>query len=235
MSRSRIKLPGSLRTKKIILSLLVVCAVGALIYEGIENKTLKDKRLKEIEEQKLQDELLEEELNKIQLENDKNNEREEFLYEEARNLFYNEGNYEKTIEKANEIIIEFPNSYKAYSIRGIAKAYNGSFEEGMNDIDKALEINPNFGYARFNKALSYELYWQLDNALEWYNKALEVEEYVWSYYGIASIYGRNGDVENTVKYLSKAIDMEAAVKEEAKNEADFDNVRQSEEFQKLIQ
>lgn len=235
MSKSKIKLPVSLKSKKTILFLLVVCAVGVLIYVGIDNKVLKEKRQTEIEEQQIQNELLEKESKEIEEENYKNNDREEFLYEEARNIFFNVGDYEKTIEKANEIITEFPSSYKAYSIRGIAKAYNGNFQEGMNDIDKALQINPNFGYARFNKALNYELYWQLDDALEWYNKSLEVEEYVWSYYGIASIYGRKGDVENTVKYLSRAIDMEEAVKEEAKNEADFDNVRQSEEFQKLIQ
>ena len=159
---------------------------------------------------------------------------EESLYEEARNLFFNERNYEKTIEKANEIINQFPESYKAYNIRGIAKAYNGDFHEGMKDIDKALDLNSEFGYARFNKALNYELYGEYDNALTWYDKALEVEDYVWSYYGKASIYGRRGDVENTIKYLKIAISMDSSVKDEAKTESDFDNVRDSKEFQDLI-
>ena len=159
---------------------------------------------------------------------------EESLYEEARNLFFNERNYEKTIEKANEIVNQFPESYKAYNIRGIAKAYNGDFHEGMKDIDKALDLNSEFGYARLNKALNYELYGEYDNALTWYDKALEVEDYVWSYYGKASIYGRRGDVENTIKYLKIAISMDSSVKDEAKTESDFDNVRNSKEFQDLI-
>mgnify|MGYP000025621333 FL=1 len=104
----------------------------------------------------------------------------------------------------------------------------------MKDIDKALDLNSEFGYARFNKALNYELYGEYDNALTWYDKALEVEDYVWSYYGKASIYGRRGDVENTIKYLKIAISMDSSVKDEAKTESDFDNVRNSKEFQDLI-
>ena len=88
--------------------------------------------------------------------------------------------------------------------------------EAMSDIDKSLSINPDYGYGRFNKALTYELYGKFDEALEWYNKALEIEDYVWTYYGIASIYGRRGDVYNAVEYLKKAIEINSAVKEEAK-------------------
>ena len=69
---------------------------------------------------------------------------------------------------------------------------------------------------------------------------LEVEEYLWTYYGIASIYGRKGDVKNTISNLSKALEIadkeniKDSVKEEAQNEADFDNVRDSTEFQSLV-
>ena len=121
-----------------------------------------------------------------------------------------------------------------YNIRGIAKAYNGDYEEGMNDIDKALSIKDDYGYAIFNKALTYELYGNMDEALKWYNKDLEIEDYVWSYYGIASIYGRRGDINNTMKYLNKAIEIDPAAKEVAQNEQDFEPVRSSEEFQKVV-
>ncbi|SJT83751.1 Uncharacterised protein [Clostridioides difficile] len=68
----------------------------------------------------------------------------------------------------------------------------------------------------------------------WYNKNLEIENYIWTYYGIASIYGRRGDVQNTVKYLSKAIEIDEVVKKEARDEADFNPVRDSKEFKDLI-
>ena len=224
--KSRIKLLGDLIMDKIIIILVVILVVLILIINIIEKRRNEEYNLSNKSNSQIAQS---QENNK-----EEGNTGEEALYEEARNLFFNEHDYEKTIEKANEVIDKFPKSYKAYNIRGIAKAYKGNFQEGMQDIDKALELNSDFGYARFNKALNYELYGEYDKALMWYDKALEVEEYVWSYYGKASIYGRKGEVENTIKYLKIAISMDSAVKNEAKTESDFDNVRDFKEFQDLI-
>ncbi|MGM9979139.1 MAG: tetratricopeptide repeat protein [Clostridium sp.] len=224
--KSRIELLGNLIMDKIIVILVVILVVLILIINIMEKRRNEEYNSSNKSNSQIAQS---QENNK-----EEGNTGEEALYEEARNLFFNEHDYEKTIEKANEVIDKFPKSYKAYNIRGIAKAYKGNFQEGMQDIDKALELNSDFGYARFNKALNYELYGEYDKALMWYDKALEVEDYVWSYYGKASIYGRKGDVENTIKYLKIAISMDSAVKDEAKTEEDFDNVSYSKEFQDLI-
>lgn len=143
-------------------------------------------------------------------------------------------NYEKAIDIQRQILKEDPTFYKAYAVEGIALAYNGSFEQGMQQIDKSLELKPDYGYARFNKALANELYGNYDEAILWYEQALKVEEFEWSYYGIASVYGRKGDVSNTVKYLKLAIDMNLSIKDVAKDEEDFDKVKESKEFKKLL-
>ena len=142
--------------------------------------------------------------------------------------------YNNAIETERKVIQEDPTFYKAYAVEGIALAYGGNFQQGMKQIDLSLKLNPNYGYARFNKALTYELYQHYDEAITWYNKALEVEKFEWSYYGIASIYGRKGDVLNTVKYLKLAIEVNPGVRNTATTEEDFNNVRQSPEFQRLI-
>ena len=214
---SRISLPGKMKYKKIILLILVLISAGVLIYEFTNN--IKDKS----NHTKVNNDETEYFSGTSQYENiDKS---EEYSAED-------EGI--KEVSKGDEIVTEFPESYLGYNIRGIAKAYNGNFDGGMSDIDKSLSIKPDYGYGRFNKALTYELYGQFDNALEWYNKALEIEDYVWTYYGIASIYGRRGDVNNTVEYLKKAIEIDSAVKQEARTESDFDPVRNSKDFKELI-
>ncbi|MGV8980480.1 tetratricopeptide repeat protein [Clostridium sp.] len=142
--------------------------------------------------------------------------------------------YEQAIQTEKKVINEDPNFYKAYAVLGIALAYNGDFINGMEQIDQSLKLNPDYGYARFNKALANELFGHYDEAIKWYKKDLEVEKFEWSYYGIASVYGRKGDINNTIKYLKLAIDINANIKNTAKNEEDFDNVRQSTEFKKLI-
>lgn len=247
---NRIKLPGSRKTKNIILAILVIISIALLIKIAIDNNEQQNYKEQLRLEQEAEDKRIEEETAKAEqkannlektkeAEAVKEDEEENKMYDDAFTVFHS-GEYSKAIEKANAIIAKFPNSYKSYNIRGIAKAYNGSFSEGMKDIDKALEIKSDYGYARFNKALNYELNSDFDNALVWYDKALEVEEYLWSYYGKASIYGRRGDVKNTVAYLKKALEIakkenvEADVKKEARGESDFNPVKQNAEFQKLV-
>ncbi|WP_446897972.1 tetratricopeptide repeat protein [Clostridium sp. LBM24168] len=157
----------------------------------------------------------------------------ESQYKQAESLFRSK-QYANSIIKADKIIDQNVKFYKAYNIKGIALCYNNNYEEGMKNIDKSLELKPNYGYARFNKALAYELYGKYNDALIWYDKNLEVENYVWSYYGKASIYGRRGDVSNTVKYLKIALDMSPEIKGIARDEKDFDPVKNSVEFQELI-
>lgn len=170
--------------------------------------------------------------NKKQPQPNANNELEE-KYKKAYQNFHSK-KYSDAVKICDDIIKKDTGYYKAYNVKGIALCYSGRYKEGMGNIDKSLDINPDFGYAIFNKALAYELYGYYDEAIKWYNKNIEAEKYIWSYYGLASIYGRRGDAHNTVKYLKIAIDMDKSVKEVAKDEKDFDNVRNNAEFQKLI-
>jgi len=230
------KLPRSIKIKKIVLSILIIISVVVIINVALDNRkntnNIENKEEKLIATEENKENLIKEEANK-------ENPEEEKLYNEAYNSFF-AGEYEQAIDKANIVIEKFPESFKAYNIRGIAKAFSKGFEEGMKDIDKSLEINPNYGYARYNKAFDYELYGRLDEALLWYDKALEVEQYMWSYYGKASIYGRRGDVDKTIENLKKAIEIEGAkegesgIKKEARTEKDFDPVRNSKTFNELI-
>jgi len=154
------------------------------------------------------------------------------LWKKGYDEFF-KNNYKGAIEAERKVIKEDATYYKAHAVIGIALAYNGDFLNGMQQIDEALKLKPDYGYARFNKALANELYGHYEDAIKWYKKALEVEQFEWSYYGIASIYGRKGDVKNTIKYLKLAIDINPSIKNAAKNEEDFDNVRGAIEFVKL--
>jgi len=155
--------------------------------------------------------------------------------QEGYNLFYDK-KYDSALAAENAVIAEDPTFFKAYYIKGITQCYAGKYEEGSKNIDKALELSPDDYMARFNKALSLELYKHYDEALVWYQKSLEVAkgQGKWSYYGIASIYGRRGNVADTVKYLKLAIDIDPYIKKDAKNESDFNPVKNSKEFKQLI-
>jgi tetratricopeptide (TPR) repeat protein len=159
--------------------------------------------------------------------------------------YYNEELYQKAIGLEDQVISDDPAYFEAYAIKGIALCYYGyfdggslktrDFDEGMQNIDMALALKPDYTLALFNKSLAYELYANYDTALYWYDRTIAIDpKSVWSYYGKAAIYGRRGDVPDTVKYLRQAIDLNPQVKNDARQEEDFNNVRNSPEFQNLV-
>jgi tetratricopeptide (TPR) repeat protein len=229
----------SVKFKLIIFAILSAIVVGIVIDATLKNNkndvveiSSKTELKTAITEEVKSSELRESEAKKqLQL----NNKQEEL--EKKWKIGYDQffaKKYQEAIQIERQVLKEDPSFYKAYAVEGIALAYSGDFEGGMKQIDKALELNPNYGYARFNKALANELYGHYDEAIKWYNKNLEIEKFEWSYYGIASVYGRKGDVNNVIKYLKLAIEINSSIKDAAKSEEDFDSVKQSKEFVKLI-
>ncbi|MBU3093736.1 hypothetical protein K2F40_13250 [Clostridium sp. CM028] len=223
----------SFKFRVIMFAILSAIVIGIMVNATMKNNSVivSSNKNEEIKKQQLKEK--EKEKEKQQQINQKQ-ENLEKVWKKGYDEFFDK-KYKQAIETERQVIKEDPTFYKAYAVEGIALAYSGNFEKGMQQINQSLKLNPNYGYARFNKALANELYEHYDEAITWYKKDLEVEKFEWSYYGIASIYGRKGDVNNTVKYLKLAIDINPSVKNNAKNEEDFDNVRNHMEFKELIE
>ena len=243
-----IKLPGSLKAKKILLVVLVAIAIYIIInYATGNNKTSDNNTQKDAITATISASFKEQEVVATATEAvvdtatavAQTPSEEDTMYNDAYNAFFS-GNYTSAINKANALIKKYPQSYRGYNILGIAEAYNGNFQDGVNNINKSLSIKPDYGYGLFNKALSYELFGYYDQALAFYDQALKVEQYLWSYYGKASIYGRRGDIQNVSVNLNLAFSLakdeqeKSEVKKEAQNEADFDPVKNTKEFQNLV-
>lgn len=227
----------SMKKKIIIFVVISIIAIVAILLpaykENEKNKALKVKvemaRKKEI---KKQNERKKEEDKKIQEDKNKKADIEE-KYQQGYNAFQ-VGKYKEAIELENHVIIQDDNNYKAYAIKGIGLCYLGKFQEGMKSIEISLNIKPDYGYGMFCKARSYEIYGRYSEALDCYDKAISLEDFVWSYYGKASVYGRMGDAANACKYLKIAIDKKPEVLEEAKKDVDFAEIRDKSEFKQLI-
>lgn len=158
---------------------------------------------------------------------------EETLYSIAYKYFFNH-KYANAINTCNTILASDEENFEAYNIKGIAQCFNGDFNSGMSNINKALDLDSTYGYARFNKGLAYELYGHFSQSLTSYDYALKIEPYVWSYYGKASIYARLRKLKLAITNLSTAIKLNPFVKTAAKTEKDFNNIRNTLEFKKLI-
>ena len=151
---SRISLPGKEKHKKVILLILVLISAIILIYEFSNNLSNKNNNIDINNEpeyliginqsQNDTDNFAEEDEGKVKNTLNDISDRERELYNTTYTTFFS-GNYEEAINKGNELINEFPDSYMGYNIRGIAKAYNGDFNGAMSDIDKSLSIKPDYG------------------------------------------------------------------------------------------
>lgn len=235
-----------LKTKTYIFIVLSVVVIGIVAFVGIQNYKLKARNTEagtklENEKKQKDEQTIFDEKKSIQEEDKKNLEKlkqTETEYQKGYEAFMNK-QYSMAISIENDVIAKDSTNYKAYNVKGIAICFSNhnSFNEGMSFIDKALELSPDYDYARFNKALANELCGHYQVALQLYDKALQIKSpvwTVWSYYGKASIYGRYGDVKHSVENLKIAIGMESAIKGFAAKEVDFTNVKGSKEFQDLL-
>jgi len=158
----------------------------------------------------------------------------ENLYEQGYQV-YNEFKYDEAIKYFDLAIEADPGCYKAYNGKGIALCFKRNYKEGMELISKALEMKPDFPYANFNMAMAYKLQNDYDNALKWFDRAIALDpKDTWSYYGISTIYADRNDAVKAVEYLKKAVDLDPAVKDVAKSQSHFDNMRNNPEFIELV-
>ncbi len=156
-------------------------------------------------------------------------------YDQGLKLYYQK-DFSEALSLFNKALFLNPKCYQALNGKGATYAFQGRYTEGIDLIKKALNLKPDYEYGYFNLGLANELASNWSDAISAYQTALKLDSHdTWAYYGIASIYGRQGNVDQTVNYLKQAIAIEPDARETAKTEHDFDPVRSSAEFQALLQ
>lgn len=146
---------------------------------------------------------------------------------EAQRLF-NSRKYKEAVQLTNEILKEDTNNYRAYSIKGISLCFDRK-SSGLNDIRKALEIKADYGYAMYNLALAYEISWQYDTALEWYEKAILADSdttvKALSNYSIAVIYAKKNENAKAGTYLRKAVELNPELTKSAEKDSNLSKIK----------
>lgn len=162
----------------------------------------------------------------------------EALFEKGLS-FYQQFQYDQAISLYDQALAKDPKNYKALSGKGIALAMRGNgvnpkeVRQGISLIRQALELKPDYVPSFYDLALALKIDKQYDESITWFQKVIDSEpDNTWSYYGIATIYGDQGNAEKAVLYLKKAaaIDKEN-VKEAARSQSHFDRIRNTRAFQ----
>ncbi|WP_046759010.1 tetratricopeptide repeat protein [Kordia jejudonensis] len=95
----------------------------------------------------------------------------ETYYNEA--LVYEErGDYKKAIELLSKALAKQPDYIDGLVFRAFCKSKLTKFEEAINDLEKALELEPENTMTLFNIAENYKVLENYAKAVEYYTKAL---------------------------------------------------------------
>jgi tetratricopeptide (TPR) repeat protein len=165
----------------------------------------------------------------------------EALFEKGLSA-YQQFQYDQAISLYDQALAKDKANYKALSGKGIALAMRGNgvnqkdVRQGISLIRQALELAPDYVPSFYDLALALKIDKQYDESITWFQKVIDNEpDNTWSYYGIATIYGDQGNAEKAVLYLKKAaaIDKEN-VKEAARSQSHFDRIRSARAFQDFM-
>ena len=105
--------------------------------------------------------------------------------DEGNKLMMNYGKYAEAEEAFDNAIKYDKNNYEAYYLRGCAKINAQKYQEAILDLEKAIELKPDYADAYFNIGRAYFI--------------LNEEEKACEYYKLADKYGR----PNLEDYLRK--------------------------------
>ena len=111
----------------------------------------------------------------------------------------------------------------------------GKYDLAIKSYQKAIAINPDHASAHNNLGLVYVKQGKLDEAIAECKKALEINpNYLQAHYNIACAYSLKKEKTLAIESLQKATTLDSRVIEASKTNSDFDNIRESREFQQLI-
>ncbi len=104
--------------------------------------------------------------------------------------------------------------YKTFLDNGIELIRAGKFREGIDEINKSIELKNDWEIPYFYRAVAYHSLEEYDNALLDYTKSLQLNEKMTdAYYNRARIILTRNDIENpdvmsAVKDLEKALELD---------------------------
>jgi tetratricopeptide (TPR) repeat protein len=115
--------------------------------------------------------------------------------------YYNQKEYDLSINNYNEAIAVFPNYSPAYFNRALALAAKQENAAALNDYTRAIELNPNFESAYQSRGvLLLDVFRDYPKAMADFKKALLLKPgNAQAYYNLGLTYFRMQDVENACK------------------------------------
>lgn len=159
----------------------------------------------------------------------------EALFDAIAIIFQEKKQYQNLLDFA-DLALKLNSNYKiALYYKGVSLHKLKRHEEAIKLFDKTLEIDPNDIAALGNKGISLSRLKRYEEANELIDIVIRIDpENANANYNKACFESLKNKKESSLKFLRKAIKLDEKFKKIAKEDEDFYNIRNSEEFKQLI-
>jgi protein O-mannosyl-transferase len=150
-------------------------------------------------------------------------------------IYYKLGQHKRAIEDFSHAILMKPDSVMDYNHRGNAYSELGQYQKAIEDYKKAIHLKPESVMAYNNKGNAYSELGQYQKAIEDYNEAIRLyPDDFYAYYNMACCYAIQKNSRQVCHYLTLAIERGFDNWTHLKKDKDFDNIRNTACFIKLL-
>jgi tetratricopeptide (TPR) repeat protein len=157
-------------------------------------------------------------------------------YNNRGNVYRELKDYEAALADFNRAIELDPQYTAAYNNRGSIYAILQKCEVALADYSHAIELNPQYAAAYNNRGNAYANFGNYEAALADYTKAMEIIPFSdIPVYNTAWVYALQSDAEQSCYWLRKALKLSNQWLDVARTNSDFDSIRDTPEFQALLQ
>ncbi len=145
------------------------------------------------------------------------------------------GELEEAIGAFKTAISIDPNLAEAHVNLGNGYGMQGRLDDALVAFKEAIRIDPNLAGVYSNLGHIYGMQGRLDEAIVQYKKGIAINpDYTTAHYNLACAYSLKNEKTLAIETLQKAITLDQKYIEISKTDSDFDNIRESREFQQLI-
>ena len=121
---------------------------------------------------------------------------------------FDKGKFEESIDYFDKALEKDPNNINALKLKASALIFLKKREEAVKCMDMVLLLEPEFGIAWFSKGLLAQNLGKYEEAVEYFEKAIECNYITEDVYTrLSFVYGQLDKFEEHAKYAKKALGM----------------------------
>ena len=161
-------------------------------------------------------------------------------YDALGNIYHQQGKLDDAIAAYQKIIEITPYfAVEANFDLGLIYRQQGKLDDAIDTFQKIIqneiEIAPNREYIHLYQGMIYLTQDKLDEALAKFQKVVKVyPKEGYAHYGLAGVYSLKNEPKLAIESLQKAFDFDKSSIEYSKTDPDLEYIRQTPEFQQLI-